>query len=222
MKFIRQIKIEIQNILRSRFLLIIGILLLAASIVMPVISVIARNSREQNPGIGGPIMYERAVSVSYGKPYYDSGEEPVIVDGVTIEADGAAELARRSRGTPRIVNRLLKRVRDYAQVRADGVVSQAAVVRSLALEGVDEMGLTTLDRRYIETVIRFYSGGPVGIEAIAATLQEETDTLVDVVEPYLLKIGFITRTSSGRRASEAACRHLSIACRKDPLFERKG
>ena len=85
MKFIRQIKIEIQNILRSRFLLIIGILLLAASIVMPVISVIARNSREQNPGIGGPIMYERAVS--YGKPYYDSGEEPVIVDGVTIEAD---------------------------------------------------------------------------------------------------------------------------------------
>jgi Holliday junction DNA helicase RuvB len=142
--------------------------------------------------------------------------------GVTIEADGAAELARRSRGTPRIVNRLLKRVRDYAQVRADGVVSQAAVVRSLALEGVDEMGLTTLDRRYIETVIRFYSGGPVGIEAIAATLQEETDTLVDVVEPYLLKIGFITRTSSGRRASEAACRHLSIACRKDPLFERKG
>ncbi len=140
---------------------------------------------------------------------------------IGIDEPGAAELARRSRGTPRIVNRLLKRVRDYTQVRADGVISRETVVCALALEGVDEMGLTPLDRRYLETVIRFYSGGPVGIEAIAATLQEETDTLVDVVEPYLLKIGFITRTSSGRRASDAACKHLSIACRKDPLFDRE-
>ena len=145
----------------------------------------------------------------------------VLLD-VAVDDSGAGELARRSRGTPRIVNRLLKRVRDYAQVREDGVISQATVVRALALEGVDEMGLTPLDRRYLETVIRFYSGGPVGIEAIAATLQEETDTLVDVVEPYLLKIGFITRTSSGRRASESACGHLSIACRRDPLFDRQG
>ena len=141
---------------------------------------------------------------------------------VAIDESGAAELARRSRGTPRIVNRLLKRVRDYSQVRADGVISLTTVVHALALEGVDEMGLTPLDRRYLETVIRFYSGGPVGIEAIAATLQEETDTLVDVVEPYLLKIGFIMRTSSGRRASDAACKHLSIACRRDPLFDREG
>lgn len=140
---------------------------------------------------------------------------------VVIDDSGAAELARRSRGTPRIVNRLLKRVRDYSQVRADGVISLSTVVSSLALEGVDEMGLTPLDRRYLETVIRFYSGGPVGIEAIAATLQEETDTLVDVVEPYLLKIGFITRTSSGRRTSDAACRHLSLSCRRDPLFDRE-
>ncbi|AOY59488.1 MULTISPECIES: Holliday junction branch migration DNA helicase RuvB [Desulfococcus] len=140
---------------------------------------------------------------------------------VAIDTFGAAELARRSRGTPRIVNRLLKRVRDYAQVRGDGVISKATVAQALTLEGVDEAGLTALDRRYLETIIRFYSGGPVGIEAIAATLQEETDTLVDVVEPYLLKTGFVTRTSSGRRASEAACRHLSITCRKDPLFDRE-
>jgi Holliday junction DNA helicase RuvB len=127
---------------------------------------------------------------------------------VKLDQTGARELAMRSRGTPRIANRLLKRVRDYAQVRADGVVNSDVVEAALDLEGVDEKGLTPLDRRFIRTVIEFYNGGPVGIEAIAATLQEETDTLVDVVEPYLLKIGFIIRTSSGRKASEAAFRHL--------------
>jgi len=128
--------------------------------------------------------------------------------GVQIDGDGAGELARRSRGTPRIVNRLLKRVRDFSQVKADGVITRATVGDALKLEGVDDNGLTDLDRRYLHTVIRFYKGGPVGIEAIAATLQEESDTLVDIVEPYLLKIGFIVRTSSGRKASEAAYRHL--------------
>ncbi|MBU4317164.1 MAG: Holliday junction branch migration DNA helicase RuvB [Proteobacteria bacterium] len=127
---------------------------------------------------------------------------------VEIDRDGAHELARRSRGTPRIVNRLLKRVRDFAQVRSDGKVNQKAVEEGLKLEGVDQEGLTPLDRRYLATVIDYYHGGPVGIEAISATLQEETDTLVDMVEPYLLKIGFIIRTSSGRKASEAAYRHL--------------
>jgi Holliday junction DNA helicase RuvB len=133
---------------------------------------------------------------------------------VKITDDGAAELAKRSRGTPRIANRLLKRVRDYAQVRADGIITQETVEAALSLEGVDEKGLTNLDRRYIKTIIEFYKGGPVGIEAIAATLQEETDTLVDVVEPYLLKIGLILRTSSGRRASEAAYRHLGFRFQK--------
>ena len=127
-----------------------------------------------------------------------------------ITTDGAMELARRSRGTPRIVNRLLKRVRDYSQVRGDGSIGLSTVSAALALEGVDEAGLTPLDRRYIQTIITFYSGGPVGIEAIAATLQEETDTLVDVVEPYLLKIGMIVRTSTGRKAAEAAYRHLGF------------
>jgi Holliday junction DNA helicase RuvB len=127
-----------------------------------------------------------------------------------IDGGGARELALRSRGTPRIVNRLLKRVRDYAQVRGDGRINQAVVVAALKLEGVDGRGLTDIDRRYLKTILTYYKGGPVGIEALAATLQEESDTLVDVVEPYLLKIGFITRTSAGRRASESAGRHLGI------------
>jgi Holliday junction DNA helicase RuvB len=129
---------------------------------------------------------------------------------VEIDTRGAQELAERSRGTPRIVNRLLKRVRDFSQVRADGVITRATVEGALELEGIDERGLTDLDRRYLKTIIEFYTGGPVGIEAIAATLQEESDTLVDIVEPYLLKIGFILRTSSGRKASEAAYKHLGF------------
>ena len=129
---------------------------------------------------------------------------------VAIDQPGALELAKRSRGTPRIVNRLLKRVRDYAQVRGDGAISKPTVEAALALEGVDGRGLTRLDYRYLKTIIDYYDGGPVGIEAISATLQEETDTLVDVVEPYLLKIGMVIRTSSGRRTSDAAYRHLGV------------
>ena len=130
---------------------------------------------------------------------------------VPIDKTGAIELSKRSRGTPRIVNRLLKRVRDYSQVRSDGTISRDIVITALELEGVDEKGLTRLDRQYIKTIIEFYHGGPVGIEAIAATLQEETDTLVDVVEPYLLKAGLIIRTSSGRKASETAYKHLGFS-----------
>jgi holliday junction DNA helicase RuvB len=130
---------------------------------------------------------------------------------IAIDKAGAQELSRRSRGTPRIVNRLLKRVRDYAQVRADGVITENIVNAALLLEGVDEKGLTDLDRRYLKTVIDYYDGGPVGIEAISATLQEETDTLVDVVEPYLLKTGMILRTSSGRRAAGSAYVHLGYS-----------
>ena len=127
---------------------------------------------------------------------------------VSMDADCADELAKRSRGTPRIINRLLKRVRDYAQVKAGGVVTKKIVEAALALEGVDGKGLTSLDRRYLKTIIDYYKGGPVGIETIAATLQEETDTLVDVVEPYLLKTGMVLRTASGRITSEIAYHHL--------------
>jgi len=133
---------------------------------------------------------------------------------VELDDKGAKELSKRSRGTPRIVNRLLKRVRDYAQVRADGIITKETVEAALSLEGVDKKGLTNLDRSYLKTIIEFYNGGPVGIEAIAATLQEETDTLVDVVEPYLLKIGLIIRTSSGRKASEVAYKHLGFTIQK--------
>ncbi|MCP3943355.1 MAG: Holliday junction branch migration DNA helicase RuvB [Desulfobacteraceae bacterium] len=131
----------------------------------------------------------------------------------SISDKGALELARRSRGTPRVANRLLKRVRDYSQVKSNGQITQASVGAALALEGIDSLGLTRLDQNYLITIIEFYKGGPVGIEAISATLQEETDTLVDVVEPFLLKIGLVLRTSSGRKASEKAYQHLKINLR---------
>ena len=127
-----------------------------------------------------------------------------------ISDNGALELAERSRGTPRIANRLLKRVRDYSQVKSDGKINQKSVQAALELEGIDSLGLTSLDKNYLKTIIDFYQGGPVGIEAIAATLQEETDTLVDVVEPFLLKIGLVLRTSSGRKASPKAYQHLGL------------
>ena len=129
---------------------------------------------------------------------------------VPIDARGATEIARRSRGTPRVANRLLRRVRDFAQVRAEGQIDAEVADEGLRLEGVDEVGLTPQDRRLLEVIVRYYRGGPVGIDAIAATLQEEVDNLVDVVEPYLLKIGFVTRSPAGRRASAEAYRHLGL------------
>jgi Holliday junction DNA helicase RuvB len=126
-----------------------------------------------------------------------------------IESEGAEEIARRSRGTPRIANRLLRRVRDYAQVKGTGVITREIADIALKRELVDEMGLDKLDRSLLRTIIDYYNGGPVGIEAISATLNEETDTLVDMVEPYLLKIGFLNRTPSGRKATRAAYEHLN-------------
>jgi len=130
---------------------------------------------------------------------------------VPIDDEGTYEIAKRSRGTPRIANRLLKRVRDYCQVRAEGIIDKEVVDEALKLEGVDEIGLTDLDRQFLETIIRYYRGGPVGLEAIAATLQEETDTLVDMVEPFLLKIGFVIRRPNGRKATELAYRHFGLS-----------
>jgi Holliday junction DNA helicase RuvB len=120
-----------------------------------------------------------------------------------IDDEGSSEIARRSRGTPRIANRLLKRVRDYAQVRADGAITKAIADEALRREGVDEVGLDDLDRRYLQTIVEFYDGGPVGIEALAATLNEEKDTLIDVIEPYLLSKGFVMRTAGGRKIGPA-------------------
>ncbi|MCX5811014.1 MAG: Holliday junction branch migration DNA helicase RuvB [Proteobacteria bacterium] len=129
---------------------------------------------------------------------------------ISIDDDGAFETAKRSRGTPRVANRLLKRIRDYAQVRADGNITKNVAVNALALEGIDECGLGKLDRKLLRTIILNYKGGPAGIEALAATLQIETDVLIEVIEPYLLKTGFIIRTSQGRKATEKAYLHLNV------------
>ncbi|MGH7277594.1 MAG: Holliday junction branch migration DNA helicase RuvB, partial [Candidatus Rokuibacteriota bacterium] len=128
--------------------------------------------------------------------------------GAGIDASGATEIARRSRGTPRIVNRLLRRVRDYAQVSGDGGITGAIARDALDREGVDARGLDRLDRRFVAAIVDHYGGGPVGLEAVAATINDEAETLSEMVEPYLLKIGFIVRTPSGRRATPEAYRHL--------------
>ena len=127
---------------------------------------------------------------------------------VPIDADGALTIASRSRGTPRIANRLLRRVRDYAEVRAAGHITKEVADEALRREGVDELGLDKLDRAFLRTIIEHYGGGPVGMAAIAATLTEDAETLEDVVEPYLLKEGFVVRTASGRKATPAAYEHF--------------
>jgi holliday junction DNA helicase RuvB len=119
-------------------------------------------------------------------------------------------IATRARGTPRVANRLLKRTRDYAQVRADGRLTTAVVDKALDLLGIDALGLDDLDRTFLTSLIRTYRGGPAGIEALAATLGQERDTLEDVVEPYLLQMGFVIRTRQGRCATPAAHQHLGL------------
>lgn len=130
--------------------------------------------------------------------------------GIGIDEAGAREIAFRSRGTPRIANRLLRRVRDYAQVCADGVVTQAVADAALTRLEVDKMGLDALDRRMLRSIIEFYGGGPVGLETLAATINEESVTLEDVYEPYLLQQGFLTRTPRGRCITKKAYDHLGI------------
>ncbi len=142
--------------------------------------------------------------------------------------EGTLELiADRSRGTPRVANRLLKRVRDYAQVKGSGILSAGIVESSLKMEQIDALGLDELDRAFLRALINIYDGGPAGIEAIAATLGEERDTLEDVVEPYLLQIGFVRRTKRGREVTEQACEHLGVKplkkkgkARQSELFEQ--
>jgi Holliday junction DNA helicase RuvB len=152
--------------------------------------------------------------------YYDPDELQQIVErsarvlGIAIEPHGSRTIAARSRGTPRIANRLLRRVRDFAEVRAGGVITAEVADEALRREGVDSLGLDRLDRAYLETIARQYEGGPVGIGAIAATLTEDVETLEDVVEPFLLKSGFVQRTASGRKTTLAALAHLGIPARE--------
>jgi Holliday junction DNA helicase RuvB len=131
--------------------------------------------------------------------------------GVEVEQDGADEIARRARGTPRVANRLLRRVRDFAEVRGDGRVTMESARGGLALFEVDEMGLDKVDVAILETLTRKFEGRPVGLKTLAASVGEETETIEDVYEPYLLRLGFLSRTPSGRVATERAYRHLGLA-----------
>ncbi len=129
---------------------------------------------------------------------------------VTIDDDGAAEIARRARGTPRIANRLLRRVRDYAQVKADGMISQTVAADALQLLKVDPVGFDTMDTRLLRAIIDKFGGGPVGVENLAAAIGEERDTIEDVIEPYLIQQGYLMRTPRGRVATAQVYRHFSL------------
>jgi Holliday junction DNA helicase RuvB len=156
----------------------------------------------------------------YRLGFYDQAAMQAIVRrsagilGVEIELAGVEEVARRARGTPRVANRLLKRVRDYAQVRADGIITQPVAREALSLLEVDPVGLDDIDRRVLRTIIDKFDGGPVGLETIGAALSEEPDTIMDVVEPYLLQLGFLDRTPRGRVATRRAYEHLGIPYRE--------
>ena len=148
--------------------------------------------------------------------FYTPGELATIIRlsakllGVDIDEKGAAEMARRSRGTPRLANRLLKRVRDFAQVIHDGIITEAIAVDALDLMGVDPMGLDQSDRNMLLTMINKFSGGPVGLDTIAAAIGEDAGTIADVIEPYLIQNGFINRTPQGRVATDTCYRHFGI------------
>ena len=135
--------------------------------------------------------------------------------GVKAEAGGMLEIARRARGTPRVANRLLKRVRDYAQVVADGVATQSVALEALSKLEVDPLGLDEIDRKVLHTIIEKFNGGPVGLETIAAAISEDSDTIMDVYEPYLLQLGFLERTPRGRLATPLAYQHLGLPYEKD-------
>ncbi len=136
---------------------------------------------------------------------------------VKITEEGAYEIASRSRGTPRIANRLLKRVRDYAQVKGDGVINIEMAKKALEALEIDHLGLDNTDRKMLETIIKFYDGGPVGLETLSATIGEESITIEDVYEPYLMQIGFLSRTPRGRCVTRLAYEHLGIPFRGQPM-----
>ena len=148
------------------------------------------------------------------------GRSAGILD-IRCDADGAAEIARRSRGTPRIANRLLKRVRDFAQIIGDGVITADVARQALDRLEIDALGLDSIDRRMLTVMIRNYNGGPVGLETLAAAIGEEAVTIEDVYEPYLMQLGFLTRTPRGRCVAPAAYRHLGMDAPREPDFEQQ-
>lgn len=158
--------------------------------------------------------------IFYHLDFYDTKDLATIIAhsakilGIAVTQDAAEEIARRSRGTPRVANRLLKRVRDYAQVGKHKQVTLEVAVKALNELKIDQVGLDELDRKVLQTIISIYDGGPAGVEAIAASLNEEVDTIVDTVEPYLLKLGFLKRTSRGRAVTKLARQHCGVAGKK--------
>lgn len=136
---------------------------------------------------------------------------------VEIDESGAEEIAKRSRGTPRVANRLLKRVRDYAQVKADNFISHQVAAEALAMFDIDELGLDHLDRRILKTIVNVFGGGPVGVESLAAAIGEESETIEDVYEPYLLQLGLMQRTARGRCITNLGCEYLGV-----PFPEQQG
>lgn len=159
----------------------------------------------------------------YRLDFYDAASmEKIVVRsagilGVRLSSDGAQEIARRSRGTPRVANRLLRRVRDYAQVRAAGEITLKVAREALGLLDVDDLGLDEVDRRVVRAIIEKFGGGPVGLDTIAACISEESDTIMDVYEPYLIQMGFLERTPRGRVATRRAYEHLGIPHPEAPL-----
>jgi holliday junction DNA helicase RuvB len=157
----------------------------------------------------------------YRLDYYDLAAMRQIVVragrvlGIEVESEGVDEIARRGRGTPRVALRLLRRVRDFAEVRAGGVITRTVSREALDLLDVDPLGLDEMDRRVLRTIIENYRGGPVGLSTIAASVSEESDTIMDVVEPYLLQLGFLERTSQGRLATQRAYEHLGLPFPKE-------
>jgi Holliday junction DNA helicase RuvB len=137
------------------------------------------------------------------------------LSGVSITDEGAHEIAKRSRGTPRIANRLLRRVRDYAEVRGDGTVSREIADKALNMLEVDECGFDQMDRRLLLSILESFAGGPVGVESLAAAISEERVTIEDVLEPYLIQQGFMMRSSRGRIATEKAWLHFGLDMPKD-------
>ncbi len=164
--------------------------------------------------------------IVYRLDFYDQPAMETIVRrsagilSVAIDDDGVREIARRARGTPRVANRLLKRVRDYAQVRANGSINASVAAEALAMLEVDERGLDDTDRKVLKTIVEKFNGGPVGLETIAASISEESDTIMDVYEPYLLQLGFLDRTPRGRVATRGAYEHLGLKYPERPEQER--
>jgi Holliday junction DNA helicase RuvB len=164
---------------------------------------------------------------SYRMDFYElEAVETIVTRGarildVPIDEEGAAEIARRARGTPRVALRLLRRVRDYAQVRADGRIDYQVAQDALRLLEIDDLGLDDLDRRVLRAIIEKFGGGPVGLDTIGASISEESDTIMDVVEPYLLQLGFLERTARGRVATPHAYRHLNIPVKESKNEEQQ-